>query len=304
MPWRDHLPVHPAADLFPMMPESDLVALGEDIKNHGLKGPIAIRIEKGKPVLLDGRNRLDAIERAGLRAQIEKGRASGSKLVTEQQRVDGSWFPRVEPLTMSVIVVTSDPIEFITSANVHRRHLMPGQKRDVVAALLKENPERSDRATAKIAGVDNKTVASIRDSMESREEIPHVDKVVDTKGRRQPTSKPKPPAAPREPTAEQIAAKRKVESSLAAAVLDMPAAESRASTKASPVGSFCRAFEDLELAGQEMKEDDWRLVVNALGEARILRLASTLKTAVDGTRRVSAAKSAADRAEARAKSTL
>jgi hypothetical protein len=33
---RDHLPVHPAADLFPLMSEPELRELGEDIKKNGL----------------------------------------------------------------------------------------------------------------------------------------------------------------------------------------------------------------------------------------------------------------------------
>jgi hypothetical protein len=63
------------------------------------------------------------------------------------------------------------------------------QKREVIAALLREDPTRSNRATASLAKVDDKTVGSVRRDLEGRAEIPHVDKVVDTKGRRQPTSK-------------------------------------------------------------------------------------------------------------------
>jgi hypothetical protein len=40
--WRDVLPGHPAADLFPMMSIDELKALGEDIKKHGLKNPVAL----------------------------------------------------------------------------------------------------------------------------------------------------------------------------------------------------------------------------------------------------------------------
>jgi hypothetical protein len=40
--WRDHLPVHPAADLFPLMSESELRELGEDIKANGLFSIIKI----------------------------------------------------------------------------------------------------------------------------------------------------------------------------------------------------------------------------------------------------------------------
>jgi hypothetical protein len=58
----------------------------------------------------------------------------------------------------------------------------------------------------------------------------------------------------------------------------------RASTKADrnrDVESFCAAFEDLKLAMQDVKGDRLRLVVSALGEDQILRLASSLKSAVD-----------------------
>ena len=34
--WRDVIPVHPAAGLFPMMAPDELKALGEDIKRTGL----------------------------------------------------------------------------------------------------------------------------------------------------------------------------------------------------------------------------------------------------------------------------
>jgi len=33
--WRDHLKVHPAAELFPRMTEAELRELGEDIKRNG-----------------------------------------------------------------------------------------------------------------------------------------------------------------------------------------------------------------------------------------------------------------------------
>ncbi len=36
MSWRDHLPIHPAADLFPRMSEDGLRELGEHIKANGL----------------------------------------------------------------------------------------------------------------------------------------------------------------------------------------------------------------------------------------------------------------------------
>jgi hypothetical protein len=79
----------------------------------------------------------------------------------------------------------------VKSLNVNRRHLTPEQKRDIIAALLKADPTKSDRAIAKVAKADNKTVASVRAEKERREEIPHVKSRADTKGRKQPAKKQK-----------------------------------------------------------------------------------------------------------------
>jgi hypothetical protein len=76
MGWRDEYTVHPAADVFPMMSDEELAALGANILENGLREPI--KLLRGKreqiaknafrqpEVLLDGRNRLEAMERAGI----------------------------------------------------------------------------------------------------------------------------------------------------------------------------------------------------------------------------------------------
>src|SRR4051794_23400352 len=75
--WRDVLPVHPAANLFPMLPPEDLRKLGEDIKANGLQTPVVLWAEtedsSSKLYLLNGRNRLDAMEAAGLETYEYKG---------------------------------------------------------------------------------------------------------------------------------------------------------------------------------------------------------------------------------------
>ena len=64
--WRQMLQVHPAADVFPLLGKEDVVALAADIKKHGLKQPVLIIEGKdGHAVLIDGRNRLDALELLG-----------------------------------------------------------------------------------------------------------------------------------------------------------------------------------------------------------------------------------------------
>ena len=45
--WRDWLPIHPAAELFPPMSRDELKALGEDIKKNGLRSRVAVM--KGPP---------------------------------------------------------------------------------------------------------------------------------------------------------------------------------------------------------------------------------------------------------------
>ncbi len=74
--WRDILPVHPAADLFPMLSDAELVTLGADIKARGILNKIVIWNGPGTTeFLLDGRNRLAAAEKAGL-LEFDDGRLS------------------------------------------------------------------------------------------------------------------------------------------------------------------------------------------------------------------------------------
>jgi hypothetical protein len=78
MSWRDHLKIHPAAELFSLMSEPELRELGEDIK---AKGTIHHPIVLYQGELLDGRNRLDAMEMVGSREReplVQFGPHSGS----------------------------------------------------------------------------------------------------------------------------------------------------------------------------------------------------------------------------------
>ncbi len=140
MSWRDHIKVHPAADLFPLLKDTDpkaLQDLADDIKaNGGPDLPIMFFGEGDEAELLDGRNRLDACELAGLD-------------ITKIRRVD-------------MCPTHTDPYAFVISANVHRRHLSAEDKTKVVADLLKAKAEWSDRAIAKAAQVSPTTVGKAR----------------------------------------------------------------------------------------------------------------------------------------------
>jgi ParB-like chromosome segregation protein Spo0J len=75
--WRDHLKVHPAAEMFPLMSEPELRELGEDIRRNGLKHSIAVWVDGpldcndlARFRLIDGRNRLAAMELVGVPFQL------------------------------------------------------------------------------------------------------------------------------------------------------------------------------------------------------------------------------------------
>ena len=151
------LKFHPAAEIFPLMEGAEFDELVADIKTYGLRQPIALLGEK----ILDGRNRYRACIAAGYKPY-------------------GHDFRKLPAV---------DPVAYVISANIHRRHLTAEQKRDLITKLLKADPEKSDREVGRLTKTDNKTVASVRAEQERREEIPHVSTRTDTKGRKQPAKK-------------------------------------------------------------------------------------------------------------------
>jgi hypothetical protein len=188
MSWRDHLKVHPAADLFPMMSEPELRELGEDIKANGLRTPIAVY--KGK--LLDGRNRLDAMELVGIKFRF---RADGKIkfFFLEDDAFDDPDAPSgaINEDSWVIYQVHGDPYAFVLSANLHRRHLSSEQKRELIAKVLKAKPEASNATVAKQVKADDKTVAKVRRKLESTSEIPKLNKTVGADGKSRPKTKQK-----------------------------------------------------------------------------------------------------------------
>ena len=118
--------VHPAADLFPMLSDTELADLAKDIKQHGLVHPVVMF----KGMLLDGRNRLAACKLAEVEPSFTE--------------YDGD-----------------DPTMFIWSTNFHRRHLKSSQaamalaerkKIDPAFVLAVIEPLKQEAAEAKAAG--------------------------------------------------------------------------------------------------------------------------------------------------------
>ena len=176
--WRAVLPIHPAAELFPLMTPAELRELGEDIKTNGLRLPIAITSD-GQ--LLDGRNRLDAMEAAGVEFRFARG---ANRSIRIDVGADRLYWPEI---------VDSDPYAYVISANIHRRHLTAEQRQHLLIALIARAPQKSDRQIGGEIGVDHKTIASARAKGETTGEISPVEKRVgkDGKSRRSPAHKPR-----------------------------------------------------------------------------------------------------------------
>ena len=107
--------VHPAALAFPEMSAAELQELADDIKTNGLAHAV---VHDAAGQLLDGRNRMKACATAGVE-------------------------PRFETYT------GNDPVAFIISANLRRRHLNESQRALIaakLATLAHGGDRRSDQA--------------------------------------------------------------------------------------------------------------------------------------------------------------
>lgn len=95
-------PLHPAAEIFPVMEEAAFAALVADIAAHGQREPILLLDGQ----VIDGRHRLRACEQLG-----------------------------INPLVREVSADKGDPFGLVVSLNLHRRHLNESQRAMVAARL-------------------------------------------------------------------------------------------------------------------------------------------------------------------------
>lgn len=101
------LAIHPAAELFPMMQQSDFQEMLQDIEKNGVQESIVLY--QGK--LLDGRNRLKAMNILGI------------------------------DYTYHCVEIDDhpdfDPVDYVVSHNLHRRHLEKSQRAMIAAGIRK-----------------------------------------------------------------------------------------------------------------------------------------------------------------------
>src|SRR5215472_3514225 len=113
--WRDLLKVHPAAEMLPMVSPAELKDLGEDIKANGLSTPIALFLDENYQLsVLDGRNRLDAMEAIGFKFSL--GEEAEPPSVADPERTlnkDELWKVHYEGNDLN-------PYAYVVSVNIHR----------------------------------------------------------------------------------------------------------------------------------------------------------------------------------------
>jgi hypothetical protein len=127
--WREEYPVHPCADVFPMMADPELRKLAEDIKVHGLAHPPVLwedPKDKDKLWLLDGRNRLEAL------AILER----------QGQPWEGS--PIID-------VHVKDPASYIISANIRRRHLTKAQQAELIVKTIRAGNTHNPKSGLRVS---------------------------------------------------------------------------------------------------------------------------------------------------------
>ena len=115
---KQQFKVHPAAEAFPMMDAEQYAGLLNDIRENGQNDSIVFWCE----LLVDGRNRLKACNELG-----------------------------VEPETCE-LPEDADPVAYVISANLHRRHLTTSQRSKVAEkfAQLKRGDNQHTKEDASI----------------------------------------------------------------------------------------------------------------------------------------------------------
>jgi hypothetical protein len=100
------LDAHPLAEMFPLMDHESITALADDIKQNGLSQPILIY----EGLILDGRNRFKACQLAGVDPVFDNYQGD-------------------------------DPLGYVLSLNLHRRHLTTSQRAALAAEIANMNSE-------------------------------------------------------------------------------------------------------------------------------------------------------------------
>jgi ParB-like chromosome segregation protein Spo0J len=146
----------------PPLSEEEYESLKTDIAEHGVRVPVVLDAEG---VLIDGHHRVQAwneLREEGYEV-ADYPREVRSDLTTDAEKKELAW-----------------------KLNMQRRHLNRAQKRDIIAAKLRQSPEWSNNRIGSLLGVDGITVSSMRLRLESTSEIPKLGNLVGADGKERP----------------------------------------------------------------------------------------------------------------------
>jgi ParB-like chromosome segregation protein Spo0J len=122
--------IHPLANIFPRMSHDEFKALVDDIRVNGVRQPITLYLGQ----ILDGRHRYDAAKEAG------------------RELTDNKDFVELKS--------TDDPLKFVISQNVQRRHLNESQ-RAIIAAEIANLQKGANQHTIVGSSIDLSTAAKM-----------------------------------------------------------------------------------------------------------------------------------------------
>jgi hypothetical protein len=175
-----NLKFHPLADIFPLLEGEEFDALVADVKANGLREKIDLY--EGK--IVDGRNRYLALQRLEIDPSADPTKYFRKALYAHT--TGGEIAPHEQDNDARVRA-------YIISKNIHRRHLSPEQKRELIAKLIKAQPEKSDRQIAGTIKASPTTVGTVRAKMEATGDVSKLDTRTDKRGRKQPAKKSEQP---------------------------------------------------------------------------------------------------------------
>lgn len=181
------LPAHPLAELFPLIEGGEFLAMAEDIREHGVRD----RIELLDGSILDGRNRYNILLHLVETGEVLGpgwGHRAGEPLEPEHLEPDNSWFHKFNRN------VDGDPLPWVLSKNLKRRHLDESQRAMVAARLANMGVGRpkafdpapdhipqingiSARASAAMLNVGTRSVESARNVL--RDGTPELQRAVE-----------------------------------------------------------------------------------------------------------------------------
>jgi N6-adenosine-specific RNA methylase IME4 len=135
----DQLQFHPLADIFPLMEGEEFEELVADIEANGLLETIVTY----EGMILDGRNRYRALLAAGIIDEDLRARTELHGVLSGANYLAPLYFKRLDSEE------NFDPVAYVVSKNVHRRHLSESQ-RAMVAAKLATFSHGGDRSKSSI----------------------------------------------------------------------------------------------------------------------------------------------------------